>query len=143
MMQMYVSDIQAIPEEKWNATMGGCSRPASEMTAEVVSILDWASEAMAGRVRGTDEGQLIAEYKGRCSTREGASDEMRRAAATFAEALGRADDETLTGLVRAPWGLEAPLITLVHIASSHIWYHDGQLNYIQCLMGDGDYHWHG
>ena len=41
----------------------------------------------------------------------------------------------------APWGMESKLYEFAQIAISHIWYHDGQLNYVQCLLGDGDYHW--
>jgi hypothetical protein len=33
------------------------------------------------------------------------------------------------------------MMMIAHVVSSHLWYHDGQLNYIQCLPGDGDYHW--
>ncbi len=141
MLKNYVSDIPAIPEEKWNVSMGGCSRPASELTAEVVSLLDWAAGAMKGEVRNVDEKRLIAEYNSRCVSREAAAAEMNRAASAFVEALGQADDARLTGMVTAPWGAEMPLIMIAHIVSSHIWYHDGQLNYIQCLLGDNQFHW--
>jgi hypothetical protein len=30
---------------------------------------------------------------------------------------------------------------LAHLASIHMMYHDGQLNYIQSLHGDGEIHW--
>jgi hypothetical protein len=141
MMGMYVSDIQAIPDEKWTASMGGCTRPASEQTAEVVSILDWATGALKGQIREVDEKQLISEYNGRCATREGATSELQRSVPEFVAALAGADDERLCSMVTAPCGDTMPLSILAHIASSHLWYHDGQLNYIQSLLGDKDYHW--
>jgi hypothetical protein len=39
------------------------------------------------------------------------------------------------------WQIPTPLFTLAHIAVSHLWYHDGQLNYIQALLGDEKVHW--
>lgn len=141
MMSNYVSDIPAIPEDKWTASLGGCARPASEMTAEVVSILDWTTDALNGVARTTDEKQLIAEYQARCSTRDGAQAELSRCVPAFVEALKSASDEKLGSMVTAPWGSELPLMMMAHVASSHLWYHDGQLNYMQCLLGDGDYHW--
>lgn len=142
MMSNYVSDIPAIPEDKWDASLGGCARTPSEMTAEVVSILDWATSAMKGESRVTDEQQLVAEYKNRCATREGASSEIKRCVPAFVDALNQADDARLQSMVTAPWGAEMPLMMVAHVVTSHLWYHDAQLNYIQCLLGDGDYHWH-
>lgn len=141
MMSNYVSDIPAIPEDKWDASLGGCARPASEMTAEVVSILDWTTSALKGETRKVNEQELIAEYKSRCSTRDGATAEMQRSVPAFVEALAQASDELLGSTVTAPWGAELPLMMMAHVASSHVWYHDAQLNYIQCLLGDGEYHW--
>jgi hypothetical protein len=83
----------------------------------------------------------MEEYTSRCSTKEGAAAEMQRAVPAFVEALGKADDERLGSTVTAPWGAQMPLIMIAHVASSHIWYLDAQLNYIQCLLGDDKYHW--
>ncbi len=141
MMGNYVSDIPAIPEDKWTSSMGGCTRPASEMTAEVVSILDWATTALRGQPRTGNERELIAEYAGRCSTKDAAAAEIQRAVSEFVDALAKADDDKLTATVTAPWGAEMPLIMIAHVVSSHLWYHDPQLNYIQCLPGDDKYHW--
>jgi hypothetical protein len=142
LLGMYLADIKAIPDDKWNSSMGGCSRPPSEMTAEVVSLLDWTAAALQGDARPATEEELTAKAKSDCSTKEGAAAQMKRAVVAFSRALKDASDETLSSSVTAPWGLTAPLFTIAHITSSHIWYHDGQLNYIQCLLGDGKYHWH-
>lgn len=142
MMTHYAKDIPAIPEDKWNASLGGCARPASEMTAEVVSILDWATGALKGEAATKSEEELTAEYSARCATREGAVAEIQRCVPAFVEALNAASDERLGTTVTAPWGAEMPLMMIAHVVSSHIWYHDAQLNYMQCLLGDGGYHWH-
>lgn len=129
-MGMYVADIHAIPDDKWNSSLGGCSRSASEITAEVASSLDWAANALKGEARAAGEEELAAEFKSRCATKMGGAAEIHRTASEFVEALGAASDDTLNRITRAPWGLEAPLFTIANVISSHIWYHDGQLNFI-------------
>ena len=49
--------------------------------------------------------------------------------------------EKLGSMLTAPWGSELPLMMMAHVASSHLWYHDGKLNYMQCMLDAGDYHW--
>lgn len=88
-----------------------------------------------------DELQLIAEYQSRCSTKDGGAAELLRATTAFVAALAQADDERLASMETVPWGDTMPVAMVAHIATSHIWYHDGQLNFIQSLLGDGDYHW--
>ena len=39
--------------------------------------------------------------------------------------------------------MDAPVYMIAQIMVSHIWYHDGQLNYIQSLLGDEKVHWMG
>jgi len=39
-----------------------------------------------------------------------------------------------------PWGAQS-LYSTAQTAVSHLWYHDGQLNYVQALLGDGEVHW--
>ena len=64
-----------------------------------------------------------------------------QACAAFGEALTGASDEALNTVITPPWKMPAPLFSLANVAVSHIWYHDGQLNYIQMLLGDGAVHW--
>jgi len=139
--QMFVSDIDAIPDEKWNANFGGCTRTTSALTADGIGLLFWVAEAI--RVEGTPsmpEGgseQLAAA----CETKTGAIAKLREGSRALSEALMGASDETLMKPAMAPWNMEMPLFSFAEIAASHLWYHDGQLNYIQCLLGDGAYHW--
>jgi hypothetical protein len=37
--------------------------------------------------------------------------------------------------------MERPAYALVFFVSMHTMYHDAQLNFIQCLAGDGQMHW--
>ncbi|MBS1722021.1 MAG: hypothetical protein JSS66_03320 [Armatimonadetes bacterium] len=140
---MYQADIRAIPEDKWNATFGGCTRPASELTADAMSLLLWCTQALKGNASGEHETDLTDKAKADCATKDGAAASLQNAAEAFSQALAGASDETLNQVVTPPWQMDAPLFAIAQIAVSHLWYHDGQLNYIQCLLGDDKIHWMG
>lgn len=140
---MYVADINAIPEDKWTATFGGCTRPASVQTADAVALLLWTTEALNGNILGGGEEGMMEELTKACGTKESSIATLTSASEKLGAALTGANVETLSKVVTAPWGMDAPLYMIAQIAVSHIWYHDGQLNFIQSLLGDGKVHWMG
>lgn len=139
---MYSADIRAIPDDKWNATFGGCTRPASALTADAVSMLIWTTEAMKGNIMGDYAESMDALHK-EMEDKEVALAKFVSCIADFNATLTAASDEMLNSVVTPPWQLPTPMIMMCHIAVSHVWYHDGQLNYIQCLLGDDKVHWMG
>jgi len=139
--KMYLSDVQAIPEDKWAATFGGCTRPASVLTADAIGFLFWTAMAITEGGTPTIPDGAEKQLEEACATKEGAIAKMEKGSTMLSEALMGATEEHLMKTATTPWQMEAPLYSLAQMAVSHIWYHDGQLNYIQCLMGDADYHW--
>jgi hypothetical protein len=140
---MYSGDINAIPDDKWTANFGGCTRPANVLTADAISLLLWCTEALKGNVISDSEGNMMTQLAAEVSTKGVAIAKLSEAATGFTEALNAASDETLNTTVTPPWQMPAPLYMIAQIAVSHVWYHDGQLNYIQCLLGDDKIHWMG
>ncbi len=140
---MYTKDIQAIPDDQWSATHGGCSKSACVLTADAIGMLDWTAEALKGNVVEVEETYVTDQLMGVCATKGGACAKLAAASGAFTAALGSASDEALNSIVTPPWKMDAPLFILAQIAVSHLWYHDGQLNYIQCLLGDDKVHWMG
>lgn len=141
LVDMYTKDISALPADKWDATHGGCTRPASELTADAIALLDWTTDALKGNVRDDYGMDTIAAMKAKCSDPQAAAAQLASSADAFNSALAGASDEALNAMVTPPWKMDAPLYVIAQIAVSHIWYHDGQLNYIQALLGDGEVHW--
>ncbi|MCW5936528.1 MAG: hypothetical protein KIT11_04390 [Fimbriimonadaceae bacterium] len=139
---MYTSDINAIPEDKWTATFGGCTRPASEISADAISLMEWTTNAMKGQVESDYMGHMD-KVKEACATRAGTVERLGTAAQAFTAALNSCSDQDLQKMVTPPWQMESPLFGIAQVAVSHLWYHDGQLNYIQCLLGDDKVHWMG
>ncbi len=140
---MYLADINAIPDDKWNATYGGCTKSAADITTDALSLLLWAAEAMKGNILPGYENDLMGLVKADCATKEGAAAKLQSVSADFVSALNGASDDALNAKIMAPWGMESPLFGMAQVAASHLWYHDGQLNYIQCLLGDEKIHWMG
>jgi hypothetical protein len=138
---MTSKDIRAIPDEKWSSTFGGATKSACDATIDAISLLKWTTEALRGNVIQTDEPDARQRIAGACANREAAISALNGACREFAAALGDASDEALNTEVMPPWKMPAPLFMMAQIAVSHIWYHDGQLNYIQMLLGDEKVHW--
>lgn len=138
---MIQADIQAIPDDKWTATYGGCTKCARDLTADAIAMLDWTTEALKGHPVLTEESYVTEQIKGDVATKDAACAKIKQSSEAFVAALGAASDEALNAMVTPPWRMDAPLFMIAQIAVSHIWYHDGQLNYIQCLLGDDQIHW--
>lgn len=136
---MTVADIQAIPDDKWTASHGGCSKPGNAIVADTVTNLRWTTGILKGESSDAYNhmGDTISEF----ADKNAAIVAFQEATAAFSEALKNASDETLNSVVTAPWQAQVPVMILAQISVSHVWYHDGQLNYIQTLLGDGEVHW--
>ncbi len=138
---MTIADINAIPDEKWTMPFGGCSRPANALLADTVTMLRWTIGALKGEESAAyNEMDALA---GEFSDKAKGIASLNETVATFAHALTSASDEALNSTVMTPWQMPTPLFMIATIAVNHIWYHDGQFNYIQCMLGDEKVHWMG
>jgi hypothetical protein len=136
---MTIADINAIPDDKWAAVYGGCARPCGALLADTVTNLKWTAATVRGEASDAYNGMgpLGEVYADKAAAIAGLSE----ASAELASALAAAGDDHLNSMVTAPWGQQAPVYLLAQISMNHIWYHDGQLNYIQALNGDDQVHW--
>jgi hypothetical protein len=136
---MTTADINAIPDDKWTNTYGGCSRPAGALLADAITMMSWTTDTLKGEKSNAydDMGALA----GKLGDKAAAVAALAEASQALGAAINGASDELLNSTVEAPWGMPTPVYMLAQIAVSHIWYHDGQLNYIQCMLGDDKVHW--
>lgn len=139
LVAMTTADINAIPDEKWSETFGGCSKSAADATKDSVVLLHWAADTIKLGAGASFEGLPAID----CTTKASAATALAHAGTVFNTALTEASDETLNKVATPPWQMDAPIYMLAQIAVSHVWYHDGQLNYIQTLLGDDKMHWMG
>jgi hypothetical protein len=138
---MTIADIKAIPDDKWTTCFGGCARSANALLADTVTNLNWTTEVIHSKESNaySHMDALATEF----TDKNLAIAKLSEASAALCAAISAASDETLNSTVMAPWQMPTPVFMLAHIAASHIWYHDGQFNYIHGLLGDGKMHWMG
>ena len=134
----FCKDIRALPDEALTKSPGGVAKAPATIAAEVVSMCDWCAGALRGDVEATTEDEMgLPQY----TTKEQICDAVASSASNLGAAIRGASDETLATVVTPPWQMPAPMAVHAQVAVNHIWYHDGQLNYLQALSGDGSVHW--
>ena len=70
-------------------------------------------------------------------------DHVIESAKAVCEAIDSLSDEALEGDLTMPWGGIFAAAQAILLPASHMNYHDGQVNYIQLLLGDTKFHWMG
>lgn len=140
---MTTADIKAIPADKWTVAFGGTTRPANEICADMISLLHWTTEALKGNLLAEGYMERMQELSAECADQSRAVAKFSQSVKDFNAALEAATDEALNTEVTPPWEMPAPLFMMAQIAVSHVWYHDGQFNYIHNLLGDDKVHWMG
>jgi hypothetical protein len=137
----YCKDIMALPADKLDASPGGVARTPRQVTAEVIWLTKWGTAMLTGQeapAMGEEAQTAIAAH---LTTTQSFCDNITSATNEFVAAINSASDETLMKMVTPPWQMDAPAHAVASIIVNHIWYHDGQLNYIQSLYGDEKNHW--
>lgn len=139
--KMYGQDLAAIPEDSYTQSPGGKARTVSDFTSEVVGFNRLVAEILRGGAPAMRSEEEREAFKRSFTTTSFCQEQVSASADELADAIEQCPDERLASVVTAPWGDSMPALTLATIAVNHILYHDGQLNYIQSLNGDGEMHW--
>lgn len=134
----YVHDLSAMTHEQLMDGRGG--RIPYDFTYEVAFV----NRRVASRLRGEDPGDwpfeswvtAPAEFRNKEAI-------IRDFSAAIEEILAAYDamsDEQIMGDVVTSEG-RTPVLEMMHFASIHTMYHDGQLNQLQAQAGDMEVHW--
>ena len=137
---LLVKDLHALPEDKSNLVFGGVARPALEFVVECGT----ANEGIAGMLQNNPSPRRTPEERtaffATFITRQQALDYLEEQTQGLLATFDTLDLETLGEIVETPLGLQTRF-ALAELAATHMMYHDGQLNYLQALHGDGEIHW--
>lgn len=140
MTGMYCKDLAAIPEQAYATCPGGVCRTPQDITAEVAGFCFMVADRLNGKDHPMPDDAKRQAWTASLDTREKGIRAVQEGGEALAAALTTAGDR-LGETVQAPWGEQLSLYQLSQVAANHILYHDGQLNYLQALKGDGDMHW--
>jgi hypothetical protein len=135
----FLQDLQALPEDAFAKSLGGVARTVADIVYEVNLVNDHVGMVVRGEEPFVWPEGLVkapADFQTKQAVIEGFERSSHRIIATV---------DALT-----PEGIEATIDTedgettrfeRFRFITLHLWYHSGQLNFIQTLLGDADWHW--
>lgn len=136
----YVKDLESLTTDQLAACPGGAARKGADFSYEVAVV----NKRVAARLRGDDPGPWPFEAWATAPESEASQEALIALITDSVEevvtALRNLSEEDLF----APMMLGENETTKFKLASMvliHLSYHDGQLNYLQSLNGDGEIHW--
>lgn len=141
-VDVLLKDAGYIPEENLGWCAAGCAKTPAQILREIAR----SNSAIAAAIRCEAPGEAGDEFAKRveeASTLDALSQLVRESAKAVCDAIDSHSEADLGNLIRMPWGAMFPLGQAIFLPVSHMTYHDGQINYIQLLLGDSKFHWAG
>jgi uncharacterized damage-inducible protein DinB len=131
---------RAVPENRrlWQA--GG----VSQNTLRIVTHCATANLLLAAAFTGQPVPYLTQEEREKaiaaCDTLDKAEAFLNRSVTAVCDAIVSLPESHLSELIIMPWGERMPVALSLLSPSYHMQYHEGQINYIQTLLGDDEFH---
>jgi uncharacterized damage-inducible protein DinB len=135
--ELLIKDTKYIPEEKFAFCPMGCAKTARDIMAETANVNVMLAKAFTGAGKDAEFGTRVDQ----ASTLADLAELVRESASVVIDAIDSLGDADLEKEVTMPWGARYPLWQAIFLPTSHMTYHDGQINYIQTLLGDSAFHW--
>lgn len=135
----YVNDLKALKEGAYATPFTENVRSVQQVTAEVINFNTMTVETLNGRDANWEALDQEA-VEASIDTIEKAIVELNSSVAKVCAAIQQNSD-SLGEVVNAAWGSPASKFIQANVVASHLWYHDGQICFIQQLQGDKEFHW--
>ncbi len=139
MARQLVVGAKYVPADKYTWAPGGVAKSAAAILCECVQGNFLMAAALRGETpaaEGDDCGCALAGL-----TFEKAKEMVQSSVAAVNDAIAGWEGKDLAALVKLPWGMEMPAEAVIFLPGTHMNYHNGQLNFIQALLGDAEMHW--
>lgn len=139
--QLFGADVQSMSSDDLAANCGGQSRCGYDFIFEMVGFYEtFAGLLQTGPsdIEGPQGGWVRAP-KEFCE-KNSAVMAINAAADKFAQTIENYSGDFVSDVFPSPVGPFTPL-GMANLAVWHTMYHSGQLNYIQTIRGDIDFHW--
>lgn len=132
-------DLEAIPEEDFNRCFGGQARTAADLVYELNMVNDHVGLTIRGEeLFDWPEGWLRAPQA--LQGREASLASFRGSKQHFIDTIAALSEEQIEETILSD-GKETSRYKMAMFVALHNWYHSGQMNFIQTLRGDIDWHW--
>ena len=140
-LNFYVRDIEALPDDAVFKSLGGKARTVADIVYEVNLVNDHIGQALRGepQFEWPDEQWIKAPV------------ELNTKAALVAAFKASLEKQIATLESFLPDNMDTPIVNegkettpaaQARFMGIHLWYHLGQINFVQTLVGDEKMHWH-
>jgi len=130
----------AVPPDKHAWFSGGISRNTVEIVAHAAATNMFLASVIAGGplpYRTQDEQRAAIDA---CTTLAQADAFLRQSVRAVGDAVTGIPPSRLTEQMTMPWGEKMPVALGLMTPAMHMAYHEGQISFIQALLGDDEYH---
>jgi len=137
---VFLQDLQALPEEAFCQCFGPVTRTVADLVYEVNLVNDHVGMVLRGEepFDWPEGGWIKAPEDFR--DKETVVSAFQKSSAKIVETIEAFTLEDLEGTVETEHG-ERTRFSRCQFMALHMWYHSGQLNFIQTLRGDVEWHW--
>lgn len=140
-LKTYVKDIGHLPADKLDVCPMGKARTPIDFTVECAGFNLVVAAAICGEAGAMPGSEERKAYIASLDTGEKAIGGLEESVGKIVAGLNAASDDDLLREVTMPWGSTSLVHEAVNMATVHMAYHLGQINYIQSLYGDDKMHW--
>jgi uncharacterized damage-inducible protein DinB len=139
-IQLFQKDLQALPEEAFTKKFGSATRTVADIVYEVNLVNDHVGMAIRGEepFEWPDEQWIKAPAD--FHSKEVVIGAFDKSTKKILETADSFTAEQFDEMVQTEHG-ERSRFERFQFMTLHMWYHCGQLNFIQTLLGDDSWHW--
>lgn len=133
-------DLEALPEDAFDKAFGGKARTVADIVYEINLVNDHVGLTLRGEplFDWPEDGPILAPEGVR--TKEATLHAFKESSGRILTTVENMTDADLEGTVTTEHG-ETNRFERCRFMTLHTWYHSGQLNFIQTLLGDDGWHW--
>jgi hypothetical protein len=137
--KMLEQDMEALPEEAFAKAFG----PATRTVADVIYEVNLVNDHVGMVIRGEEpfdwpDGWITAPEGFR--SKSAVMDGFKKSSDSIIATVEALSEDAMKTVVQTEHG-ERTRFARCQFMTLHMWYHSGQLNFIQTLLGDNDWHW--
>ncbi|MFN8219067.1 MAG: DinB family protein [Fimbriimonadales bacterium] len=138
---VFLQDLEALPEEAFATKFGPKVRTVADIVYEVNVVNDHLCKVMRGEDAGPwpFEGWVYAPED--FQSKETVVEAFRKSSESAIADAESFTDAQFEEPMQTEGGEPTSRFERFRFLTVHLWYHSGQLNFIQTLLGDDGWHW--
>ncbi len=139
---LFLKDLQALPDEAFGKRFGDKTRTVADIVFEVNLVNDHVGMVIRNEEPFVwPDGAWITAPEG-FDTKEVVIEAFKTSSDRIVSTIEAFSEEDMVSPILND-GQETTRFARCQFMTLHLWYHSGQLNFIQTLIGDDGWHWNG